>query len=356
MRRAALAAFLLGAPSLAAAWGERGHHSTASVAARAVLAGTKDADIHSAPYRRLRDFFASKAIELGHISNIPDTAWRGGGALVEALNKPTHFADTDAWAASFDQIPLSYEDALRALHGKPSLLDGRPVDLFETGTLYWRAEEFYESARAAFKRAAGAKPGSPEAREALKEATLHLGLMAHFVADASMPLHNVTDWDSRSTGNAGLHLYFETEAPLQAGPDLEAAIHQKLYAALGSLPDCAGSPRPAAQLARELGKRARARLLELRRLDDTLVVERSTEAARRPHPSEGLQRFSPLIEEQLALSAAALARLYRLAWEEGGRPELPARLWDYHFKPEFIPPAYDPAAVERVKARVNAPR
>lgn len=355
MRKAALAALLLGAPSLAAAWGERGHHAAAAAAARRVLLGVPDAERDSEPHRRLRDFFRSKAIELGHLSNIPDTAWRGGDPLVDALNKPTHFADADAWAKDFSSIPLSYEDALKALHGKPSLLDGKPIDLFETGTLYWRAQELYERTRDAFRRAATARKAA-EARAALKDATLYAGLLAHFVADASMPLHNVTDWDSRETGNGGLHMYFETDAPLHAGPGLEAALDARVASAFGSLPDPAASPQPAALLARELGRRASSRLKELRRLDDSLLVERSGKSARRPHAEKGAEVYRPLLEDQLAEAAAALARLYRLAWEEGGRPDLPDRLWDYQFQPIFITPSYDPAAVERVKARVKAPR
>lgn len=358
---------ILALTALAFGWGERGHHAVARDAALSVLEGAQIPAGEEAQYRSLAHFFKAKAIQLGHLSNIPDTAWRSGDPLSRALNGPTHYSDADQWTVNFDTIPLVYAEALAKFHGKPNLVDGKPIDLFETGTLYWRAQEFYDLTRDAFARVKKAKPGSPELKAALKDALLHAGLLAHFVGDASMPYHNATDYDGWVSGNGGVHEYFETDSLYHAAPELEDAVFRRIPAQY-RLFDVEGKVRlggkqAATLLTRELGEQAFGRLLELRKLDDAFVVERSTRPAdgksrpaKRLGADEAFRAFRPMIEDQLSLSAAALARLWRLAWEEAGKPDLSSgHFWDYWHKPDFVPPAYDPEAVERVKRRLAKP-
>ena len=61
-----------------------------------------------------------------------------------------------------------------------------------------------------------------------------------------------------------------------------------------------------------------------------------------------------MITEQVAGSAAALARLWRGAWEAAGKPDLAkARGWDYAHKPDFVAPGYDPDALGRIRERLQ---
>lgn len=350
-------------PGRAAAWGERGHHAVARTAALSVLEGV-DAAAMTPQEKSLRDFFRSKAIQLGHLSNIPDTHWRGLDAESAAQNAPTHYSDADQWTADFDSIPLDYEEALAKFQGKPNLIDGKPIDIFETGTLYWRAQQFYALLTASFRQAKDAAEGSPAQKAAAKDALLHAGLLAHFIGDASMPYHNATDYDGFASGNGGVHSYFETDALYAETPELEAEIFRRLPAAFRSLDADAllrkGGAKAGALLSRELGKRAFGRIPELRRLDDACILERSAapaggrrSAAKRKPAEKAMPAFRPMIEEQLALSAAVLARLWRGAWEEGGRPDLSKALfWDYHHRPDFVAPDYDPGALRRIKERL----
>lgn len=364
---AAWAAFL--APSPARAWGERGHHAAARLAAMNILAGLDASTLppdQAALYKSLDAFFRQKAIQLGHISNIPDTAWRGLDPLSQAYNGPTHFTDGDHWTDNFDEIPLDYPSALAKFHGKPSRIDGKPIDLFETGTLIWRTQELYDHMVRELRKAAAATHLADQKAD-LQRALIYGGLMAHFVADASMPYHNTEDYDGFATGNGGVHSYFETDFPNTETPELEVAIDRAVSRQykLHSIDGMFGKNKdaPGAFMARELSKQAFLRLGELRTLDDLMITERGQlpseqnrkpAPAKRKSPEEAAVHFRPMVTEQVALSAAVLARLWRGAWEEAGKPDLSkAKFWDYAHKPDFIAPAYDPAALARVRKKVR---
>lgn len=347
----ALGLWLALLPSSARTWGERGHHAIARAAALDVLEGldlSAASAEDSARYAGLRDLFRDKALQLAHLSNIPDTSWRGGDPITRALNAPTHYSDADQWTVNFDTIPLDYNEALAKFQGKPNLVDGAPIDLFTSGTLYWRSQELFELLVDAFKR-----------REP-REAILYAGILAHFIGDASMPFHNASDHDGFITGNGGIHAYFETAALLPETPELEAAVYRRLPSAYRLFNVEAklrqGGDNAGALLAREIGKQAFGRILELRKLDDAFVLERSTFSAQgrkvyaKRKPAESATPvFRPMIEEQLSLSAAVLARLWRAAWEQAGRPDVSrARFRAYLHEPSFIPPVYDPAGVQRL--------
>lgn len=359
--------FLLILSALCFGWGERGHHVIARAAAVSVLEGAKLPAGEEALYKSFRDFFRQKSIQLGNLSNIPDNSWRSMDALTGKLNAPTHYADTDMWTVNFDEIPLDYPAALKKFHGKPSLIDGKPVDLFDAGTLYWRAQELWELTKAGFLKAKALEPGSKDFKAAVREALVNAGLLAHFIGDASMPYHHATDYDGYNAGNGGLHEYFETEALYHAPADFELAVHNGVaaqYVKFGVDEKMKkGGARAAAYVTREMGRQSYGKILEMQKLDDAFILERSAvtdgkrRAAKRKPAEDAWAAFRPMITDQTALSAAVLAALWRKAWEEGGKPDLSqAFFWDYTHKPDFVPPAYDPAAVERAKARLAAPK
>lgn len=346
-------------PRSALAWGERGHHAVARAAALQVLMGLDLSllgDEEAALHRGLRDHFRFKALQLGHLANIPDTAWRSMGREVAAMNSPTHFLDAERWTRDIGAIPLDYA-AARAQAASLS------VDLWEAGTLIWRAEQFYQAMLRDLKTAKALRPGSPEFKRAAQRAILYGGLMAHFVADAAMPLHTSQDHDGYGTGNGGLHAYFEMEAPNAETPEIELAVFRlapRYYERFALDREfLEGGLRPAARLTREICRRSHERIAEMRRLDDTLISERSPSPvpgkrrtpARRKPPEEGAAAFRDMIVEQLALATAAVARLWRGAWEEAGRPDLSrARSWHYEHRPSFVEPDYDLHALMRLRA------
>jgi hypothetical protein len=346
---------LLAAPKTAFAWGERGHNAIARIAAMRVADGMDEP--------ALRDYFRGKALQLGHIANAPDVSWRKGGEEVEALNAPTHFSNADDWTRDLGKLPLDYSLAKRDAAAARGRSDGKRVDLFENGTVIWRAEQLFEKMREAYREAAAVEPGSRAFKAAVQRALVYGGLMAHFIGDAGQPYHNSVDHDGWGTGEGGIHSYFETAALNARGPDLEAKVYDKVPAAASDILERSGLDRkpasdsicgtlPAACLARALSAEAYGRIPEVRKADAGLVLEKSEgkKAAKRKSADEAAAAFAPLVEDQLALSAAALARLWREAWERGGRPDLSkAQSFEYALAPAFVEPDYDPEAIARVR-------
>ena len=350
----------LAAPRPGFCWGERGHNAIARAAAMRM---SMDVAVDSGA----AGYFQRYALELGHIANIPDIYWRSLGKDYDALNSPTHYIDADAWTDDIASLPLDYARA-KELASK-SRVDGKPVGLFENGTLIWRAQQLYEKMAAAFARAKSEEPGSKAFKADVQQALVYGGLMAHFIGDASMPYHTTIDHDGYATGNGGIHAFFESDVPNTETPALELDVYRRLPRAAAAFEVdkkfAAGKRQPAAYLARALCVQAFARIGETRAIDDRFIIGRSLPAApgrpkapavRGASPVAAAAAFHPLIEEQLALAAAVLTRLWRGAWEEGGKPDLSkAHTYAYALEPEFVMPDYDLDAVKSAQAK-RAPK
>jgi hypothetical protein len=51
-----------------------------------------------------------------------------------------------------------------------------------------------------------------------------LGVMAHYSGDASMPYHATSDWNGYSTGEGGVHFYFENDCVNALEPGLATNV------------------------------------------------------------------------------------------------------------------------------------
>ncbi|MGE4105650.1 MAG: hypothetical protein AB7F66_00425 [Bacteriovoracia bacterium] len=174
-----------GAPS-AYGWAERGHHSIAAMAARAVKmwapkymgakppkGGEEDAEL----YEGFAKFMSDRMIALGHLANIPDTSWKDSQnkRRISDMNSPNHYfgperllgAPAEMSGEKFAQylekiraLTPKYEDIKKQYDGKKPVLEGMPQDkLFSTysdlGTTPWRAQQLYDLLVAAWKCAKG---------------------------------------------------------------------------------------------------------------------------------------------------------------------------------------------------------
>lgn len=362
----AVSFFLL--PSSLQAWGERAHHAIGRMAALRITLGVdrKGLSLEEARlYRSLEKFYRNKAVEMGHVSNIPDIHWKGLDKKTRAENFPTHFLDADALvpASEVASLPLDYRKFLKRFHGKPNRIDGKKLDVYRNGTLPWRAQQLYDLMVQAFKKAKKADPGSPVYKKAVRSALTYGGLLSHFVGDASQPLHFSYDYDGYRAGNGGIHRYFEVEIVNILGPGLEVQVYEKMSGAaerfgleqkLRALPE----KHKVCGLMLALGQDSLEVLPKLFKIDTRVAVRRKSQdktPAERVPPEEAVPKFKDMIEDRVALGAAVLARLWRSAWEDGGKPDLaPAHFYDYALSPAFITPDYDPAALRRIAHRLKS--
>jgi len=184
-------------PSVAA-WGDEGHRYINRVAADK-LPGDMPA------------FFRDSAVRLSYLGPEPDR-WRdtrGGLAALAGQNAPDHFIDIDS-PESFEAIPndrYQYSEWLRA-KGK----DSKAI-----GFLPYSILEGYEKVLVLFRLWRDPKHAAERA-DIEQNIVYSAGVMGHYVADASQPLHVTihyngwtTSYNPESFTREPLHGRFEGE-------------------------------------------------------------------------------------------------------------------------------------------------
>lgn len=277
-RACVLAGLTLLSPLPAFGWGFDAHRIIARSAAAAMpepLAGF---------YRARVQRVASASIE-------PDSRLRQQFKDVEDRR---HYLDMDELSRPpFGDIPAS-ESAARARFG---------ARLEKAGGLPWRVAEVHDLLRDAFTR-----------RDAADCARLS-GWLAHYVADASQPLHTTRNHDGQLTGNRGIHAAFETDL---------IGRRREAYADRARLP-ASFSPRrvdePAAFILEEMA-RAHDKVDEVLRADSQAVLLVKKQGKDYLESLEA--RAGELAGARLREAAANVASLWYSAWVQAGKPEPPA--------------------------------
>ena len=169
---AAAVACVVFVPARAGAWGLAAHRWIALRAAD--LAAARCGDLV-----RVRAALADYALE-------PDTMLKARDGRAETVR---HFLDLDAYGAPpFRALPRTYEEAV-------GRFGARVID--ENGILPWHAGRLTRRLAAEL------------ARGDVVAARRSAGHLAHYAADATMPLHATRNHDGQLTGQRGLHRRIE---------------------------------------------------------------------------------------------------------------------------------------------------
>lgn len=341
-----ICAMLSHAP-VALGWGGRGHNAICMTA------------VHLVKEQNLKQFLQFRPHVMGHLCNIPDTYWRSLPASVAKSGGPAHFIDPEISGLALKDIPLDYKKLVADFEGKENKFkSGSLIRDFadEFGSVWWRVEQFFLSTVSRKKEFSEIiKPTNPreEQNETLGYNTeifqmmLNMGLMGHFVGDASQPLHNTSDYDGYSVGHGGLHGYYEEVTVAEAGPDLEF----KIFEAATKIKKAAwlDSKKTVLERMRDFSIEASNELPQIFKLDPVIKKseikkEKGMEiksGAQRKDAASGWKAFKPVITKQMARSAVMLARLWDEMYIEIGKPDLSAYRWyKYPFTPDFIAPNY----------------
>lgn len=325
-------------PWQAAAWGERGHHTVCDVATRLV----------SEP--GLREFLKMRGHVMGHTCNVPDIHWKSLPSSVSGIGGPTHYIEPDMIGLAIKDTPSIFSEFIQKL-----TVSGEPTQLVnKVGTLWWRAEEFFNLAHeSAEKISSQALPlnGAEEQldtlpyNEAIYEMMKNMGLMGHFIGDASMPYHNWADYDGYAVGRGGIHAYYESTCPGEFGSDLIQSVNEVAVGITN-----ASNNLSAPELVKKLSKISVEEVAAVEKLD--VVLEPSTQTvnehgmtvkktAVRPAPAQQCPTFRPLITLQMARSSKLLAQLWDKMYVKAGRPNLSAyKSYRYPLTPDFVKPKY----------------
>ncbi len=338
-------------PTFAQAWGGRGHDAICETAAFLV----KD--------KTLKEFLKSRAHTLGHLCNIPDTYWRSLKGDENKIGAPTHFIDPEVIGLKVNEIPLDYEKLITDYTGKDNKFKiGQKINSVsdELGSSWWRVDHFMRLISGLNFKDAPPPEGKKEFQdEALPfnakayEMFVNMGLMGHFVGDASMPFHNSADYDGYATGHGGIHSYYESDVVSEFGPDLTNEIYKK---ALSLKSPSFLKPKTSLEKMRELSTVSFKEMEKIIKLDpilkkSALVKDKSMGSkseAERKSADVGYKIFRPMIIEQMARSSTLLANLWDEAYVASGKPDLSKyRSFKYPFTPDFVRPDY----IEKVEAK-----
>jgi predicted AlkP superfamily phosphohydrolase/phosphomutase len=276
-------ALSLALPASSAAWGFVGHRT---VNRRA---------IETLP-PELRPLFEANADYVSEHAIDPDL-WRGAGAEGE---DPNHFLDMDAFgtAPPFPEIPRTEEEHLRR-HGK---------DAREKGRVPWRAGEIYRELVAAFR--------TRDAARVLDRAAV----LGHYVGDAHVPLHAVLNYDGQLSNQRGVHNRwesglverFERQLAPRVQPRPETGRLDPVLATFDALLESFQLASAVLEADKaEAGPADLATTPEDDRYDEGYF-------------SRYFAREGDRVAARMTRAAERIGGLWRQAWEDAGRPPLPA--------------------------------
>lgn len=241
----------------------------------------------------LRPMFEASRATLVERSIDPDT-WRTAGFAEE---DPNHFLDLD-WQGygpyPFDALPRDYTAAVAKF--------GR-ARIHQYGVLPWRLEEFYGNLRRSFEDYA--RRGAFSRNDII----FFSAWLNHYIADAHVPFHAVTNHDGQLTGQNGIHARFESimferfRDRLTIAPTPIAAIRDPRSFAFDAL-------LQGTQLVPPILK-ADLDAIGTRDVYDDAYYEAFFKANR------------AVLERRLNEAIAATAALISGAWEAAGKPALP---------------------------------
>ena len=373
---------------IALAWGERGHHAVGYTATLLVQ------DYFSIDEQKLAgSCFRERPHQMGHLSNIPDFSWKDSRReTVVKFNRPTHYFDaevllglpTDNKNQPTTKYSSTYLDKVRnierdfeklrlAYDGKPNPLPGaegknKTINLyFNVGTAPWRVQELYDSMAEAFRcasskpkldkksrkpfvsplKAADTTPLYPYYKctpktsrlEDIYAALVFGGVMGHYIGDLSQPHHATSDFDGWTTGQGGLHAYYETfivhylpESFHNEVVEKARDTREKTWKKMAAQKNISNF---AVQVSLNLAADSMSKLQMLRDIDrKTSLLEESArlqigstegkvDAKRRPfNDPKVLKGYKDFVRDQLAISSVVLSGLWVEAWRDGGSPDI----------------------------------
>lgn len=284
MRAAAvLLTLVIAIPSTVSGWGFEAHKFIADRMIALLPAELKPL------FEKRRAFIVERAID-------PDL-WRTVGWEEEP---PNHFLDMDYKEFGpypFAALPREYDAAVQKFG----------TDVIHTqGLLPWRTAEFYGRLQREFA-SLNQKPAPGYASDNI---VLFAAIMTHYISDGHVPLHAVVNYNGQVTGQDGVHSRWEAE--------LFERNRGKLTIA----------PVPIKPVTNPRDFMFETLLASNRAAPNVLESDKQAAEGREFYDDGYFEAFGkgtlPVMEKRLNESIAAVAAMITGAWENAGRPAIPA--------------------------------
>jgi hypothetical protein len=200
--------------------------------------------------------------------------------------------DLDAYGPyPFDTMPRDYDGAVQKF-GKEFVE--------KNGLLPWRADEMYKKLVEAFAQK------TPYARDNIK---FFSSVLAHYLADAHVPLHATQNHDGQLSGQWGIHARFESDFFERYRTRLQ--VTPKAVEPVSSVRDLAFDSLTASfRLVQPI-------------LDADKVAAGTRDVYDDGYYAQMFPKVKPILEDRLGDSITDIASAITAAWIEAGRPALP---------------------------------
>jgi hypothetical protein len=213
---------------------------------------------------------------------------------------PNHFLDIDYEAYGpypFAALPRNYDAAVQKF--------GKDV-VHTQGLLPWRTAEFYGHLQREFELL----KRQPAPGYAVDNIVLFAAVMAHYVSDGHVPLHAVVNYNGQVTSQDGVHSRWESE--------LFERNRSRLVI----------KPAPATGVNNPRDYMFEVLLASNRAAANVLESDLVATAGREFYDDGYFEAFGkgtlPTLERRLNESITAVASMIIGAWEQAGKPAIPA--------------------------------
>jgi hypothetical protein len=252
-------------------------------------------------------------------------------------NMPRKISDVEANISKFCKMKLKeYKCPRGAENGAKASM---------AGTAPFRVQQLAKMMTKAF--ASIKKDDKDSLTKGVNDALRYGGIMAHFVGDLGMPLHNSRDYNGWEANQGGIHSYFETEVvnalPLSLDSDVLKGARRSPSKKIIKVLDKSDKTN-SLMIAYALGLESfsdKAEMFKIDRKHSLLTKSVKTadkkEYSKRKSAKDMAKHFKPMIVKRLALAADTLAVIWKNAWIAGGKPDLSSyRSYEYPLAPDFI--------------------
>ena len=267
------AIFLCATPTRAHAWDSRTHRLIARLA------------IDALPESPLKRVFEAHADDLQDDAVAPDEVLRARYGQAEAIR---HYIDLENFGADpFAALRPDF-DAMVREYGANTLV--------KSGTLPWTIDEMAQASEQAWRKGDCA------------EAILRSGYLAHYVGDATQPLHTTKYYDGYAQ-DRGLHARLEGAADRNVPKIEELARPQVHLEPIASVWQSA------------IGELRQSNPLVASTFDADRAARAETGAKRGDDFDRALMRRElPMIARQVAQASSVLASIWLYEWKQAGSP------------------------------------
>ena len=204
-------------------WGSDGHRMINRLAAASLPLDVPEF---------LRSAYAQDAME--YYGPEPDRWKSQAEAELSASGSPEHYIDLE-WADLIGgPLPRRRYDFIRALAVAQKEHPDLPLSAEKVGLQPWAADEWYERMKASMREYRGLKASGKDTKPVEAEILFCAGILGHFVADASNPLHTSIQYNGWQGANPSgyttehrIHSQMESEfvsANVNAAKDIAPLI------------------------------------------------------------------------------------------------------------------------------------